>query len=151
MLFTCSCMSEGPSFTLHSKSHATIKTISLSNLNRARGGFFWMGAHASLDTLNQAWTPQRAETRATVPYDSGQVYLVLGWVWSMREKGISHGTASTRKTLRTRLTNTNNCNEKKTLYDHILPSLTDLEGRVSSPSCAGSALIVVLNLIWKIK
>lgn len=109
-----------------------------------------MGAHASLDTLNQAGTPQHAETRATVPYDSGQVYLVLGWVWSMREEGISHGTASTRKTLRTRLTNTNNCNEKKTLYDHILLSLTGLEGQVSSRSCAGSAIIVVLNLKNKI-
>lgn len=67
----------------------------------------------------------------TVPYDSGQVYLVFGWVWSMREEGISHGTASTRKTLRTRLKNTKNCNGK---MDFMLLSLTGLEGGVSSPS-----------------
>lgn len=42
-------------------------------------------------------------TGATVPYDSGQVYPVFGGVWSMREEGISHSPASTRKTLGTRL------------------------------------------------
>lgn len=114
--------------------HSALKkpwTIWLSDLNRAQGCFLSGGARftghpdASLETA--------VETRGSVPYDSGQVNLVFGWVRSMREEGVSHGTAGTRKTLGTRLANTKKCNEKKkkkkTCWSHVL--------RVSSPPSEG--------------
>lgn len=92
--------------------------------------------HASLDTLNQVCTLQRHWEcggmvggwvgGGAVPYDSGQVYLVLGWVRSVGEEGVPHGSAGAGKTLRTRLAHTKSCGEEPL-------SLTGWQGRVSTP------------------
>lgn len=61
---------------------------------------------ASLKTFSPVQGQTKAET--SLPNDSGQVYLVFSWVWSMREESIPHSPTSTWKTLGTRLTYTEN-------------------------------------------
>ena len=57
---------------------------------------------SSADT--QTDTHRHTHRQTSVPYDSGQVYLVFSRVWSVREEGIPHAPTGTRKTLGTRLT-----------------------------------------------
>lgn len=53
-------------------------------------------------------TDRHTKSEISVPYDSGQVYLVFGWIWSIRKEGIPYSPTSARKTLGTRLTYTEN-------------------------------------------
>lgn len=62
--------------------------------------------YASPDTGRFSNAPRRTNRETSVPYDSGQVYLVFSWVWSMREEGVPHSPTSTWKALGARLSHT---------------------------------------------
>lgn len=114
---------------------------------------WWVSVYTSPDTLIQPCTKTDTQTQNTsVPYDSGQVYLVFSWVWSMREEGIPHSPSSTWKTLGTRLTHTEpnqhlflhfcfemwllNINKWQKAYLNIVLEMTIRLQRVSVATCS---------------